>query len=192
MSLEELYDILLSDNPSSILRDREEELFCLIPGLKACKGFNQNNEWHIYDVYEHILHVVENVSPNLILRLAALFHDIGKPLSYTEDKKGVGHFYGHWETSQRLFHDFATRHSIPEDVRSRVSHLIYYHDINLSKLDSRGLSEIVSLFGEEGILQLFELKRADLLAQNAKYNYLLGEYDIQKKKLLRFSERNPD
>ena len=61
MSLEELFDILLKENASDILRIKEEELFALIPELRTCKDFNQNSDWHIYDVFEHILHVIDNV-----------------------------------------------------------------------------------------------------------------------------------
>ena len=188
MTIEELYEILLSDKPSCILKSREKELFYLIPELDKCKGFEQNNDWHIYDVYEHILHVVDNVSPNLIIRLAALFHDIGKPLSYTEDENGVGHFYGHWEASQKIFIEFANKYNIDLNIREKVSQLIYYHDINISKLDNVELKEIIDKFSNEVIIQLFELKRADLLAQNKKYNYILNEYDIQKKKVLKLKE----
>jgi len=77
--------ILLEDNVYELLKENEKELFELIPELEKCKGFNQNNKWHIFDVYEHIIHVVSFVQPNKYLRLAALFHDIGKPLTYTED-----------------------------------------------------------------------------------------------------------
>ena len=83
----ELFKILLSDKPSDRIKNNEKEIFEFIPELKDCKGFNQNNDWHVYDVYEHILHVVDYVEEDLILRLTALFHDIGKPLSYTEDSK---------------------------------------------------------------------------------------------------------
>ena len=89
MSLEELFDILLKENASDILRIKEEELFALIPELRTCKYFNQNSDWHIYDVFEHILHVIDNVPANLVMRLTALFHDIGKPNVYTEDENGV-------------------------------------------------------------------------------------------------------
>ena len=188
MTLEELYDILLSYRPSIILKNKEKELFCFIPELEKCKGFDQNNEWHVYDVYEHILHVVDNVSPNLILRLAALFHDIGKPFSYTEDENGVGHFNGHWEVSQRLFNEFANKHNMDVNISNRISNLIYYHDINISKLDDNGLSEILNKLDNEGIMQLFKLKKADLLAQNEKYNYILDEYEVQKNKLITFNK----
>ena len=190
MTIKELYELLLSDKPSCILKSKERELFCLIPELEKCKGFNQNSDWHIYDVYEHILHVIDNVSTNLVIRLAALFHDIGKPFSYTEDKNGIGHFYGHWEVSQKLFVEFANKYNIDVSIRDRVSQLIYYHDINLSKLDSTELKEIIDNFNNEGIIQLFELKRADLLAQNEKYKYILTEYDVQKKKILKLKSDN--
>ena len=57
MSIEELYNILLNEKPSEKLKNKEQELFKLIPEMEKCKNFNQNNEWHIYDVYEHILQV---------------------------------------------------------------------------------------------------------------------------------------
>ena len=192
MPLEELYKVLLSDTPSSILKSREKELFYLIPELEKCNGFEQNNDWHIYDVYEHILHVVDNVNPNLVMRLAALFHDIGKPSSYKEDENGTGHFYGHWEESQKIFIEFANKYNIDENICNRVSQLIYYHDINLAKLNSTELKKIMDMFGNEGIIQLFELKRADLLAQNEKYKYILTEYDVQKENILKLKRVDED
>lgn len=182
MSIERLYSILLEEKPSYSLLCNEKELFKLIPELDICKGFNQNNEWHIYDVYEHILHVVDNVPNDLVLRLAALFHDIGKPISYKEDENGVGHFYGHWETSQKIFDSFASKYGLDKAISDLVSNLIYYHDINITKLDS--YDEIYGVFDIEGIKMLYQLKKADLLAQNPKYHYILNEYNNQEQKLL--------
>ena len=184
MTLEELYELLLVKKPSSYLKNNEKELFDLIPEIKICKGFDQKNEWHIYDVYEHILHVVDSVPPTLVMRLTALFHDIGKPLTYTEDENGVGHFYGHWEASQRIFDAFAKKCGIDEEIRKRVSDLIYYHDINVSRLGKSKLEEMTQRLGKDGIAQLFDLKKADLLAQNEKYHYLLEEQQRQKEKVL--------
>lgn len=95
MTYSDLIEILISDDVYNGLKQNKEAIFLLIPELKICNGFNQNNKWHIYDVFEHILHVVSGVNNNLCLRLAALFHDIGKPQTYTEDENGVGHFYNH-------------------------------------------------------------------------------------------------
>ena len=184
MTINELYEILLSDKPSEELKLREDELFELIPELKVCKGFDQNNEWHIYDVYEHILHVVDGVSPNLTLRLAALFHDIGKPISYKEDENKIGHFRGHWDESIKIFNKFSDKFDIDKDIKLKIIYLIYYHDINVSKIDGIKLKEMIDILGIEGIKELYELKKSDLLAQNKKYHYILNDYDTQKKTIL--------
>jgi tRNA nucleotidyltransferase (CCA-adding enzyme) len=180
----ELYNLLLSEKPSEQLKTHEKELFTLIPELSTCKGFNQNNEWHIYDVYEHILHVIDNVPSNIVMRLTALFHDIGKPLSYIEDENKVGHFYGHWEVSQKIFTSFAEKNNIDHDISERVSNLIYYHDINVSKLNENELKEMFQKLNYDGIEELYEFKKADLLAQNEKYHYILDEYPKQKEEIL--------
>lgn len=179
MDIKQLFDILMKDKPSIDLLNKEEQLFELIPELEKCKGFNQNNEWHIYDVYEHILHVVDNVPRNIALRLASLFHDIGKPESYTEDSNGIGHFYGHWETSKNIFEEFSKKHDLNKDLSKLVSNLIYYHDINIDKLED------IEVFNIDEIKMLYELKKADLLAQNKKYHYILNYYDKQEKKLIK-------
>ncbi|HZK84515.1 MAG TPA: CCA tRNA nucleotidyltransferase [Desulfosporosinus sp.] len=48
-----------------------------IPELARLKGLVQNR-YHTKDAWEHTRHVVRNTAPRLDLRLAALFHDIGK------------------------------------------------------------------------------------------------------------------
>ena len=86
-------------------------------------------------MYEHILHVLDGVTDNLVLRLAALFHDIGKPYVYTIDEEGVGHFYGHWDKSLEIFESFAKKFNISDDIKQLVSNLILYHDLNIGKLN---------------------------------------------------------
>lgn len=186
MSIDELYNILLSENPREELLNHEEQLFGLIPELRVCKGFDQHSEWHVYDVYEHILHVVENVPSDIALRLTALFHDIGKPYSFTLDLNGVGHFYGHWNESLKIFSDFSKKHNIDSDLSSLVSKLIFYHDKNISKLDDEEKDMFFKTFDSDGIKKLYQIKRADLLAQNSKYHYILDNYNDQEDKLLSY------
>ena len=64
----------------------------VIPELLPMRGFDQKNDHHIYDVLEHTAAVVEAVEAQPRLRLAALFHDIGKPRRFSEDEEGTGHF----------------------------------------------------------------------------------------------------
>lgn len=184
MTLEELYKIILSDKPSDLIKENEEKIFEMIPELIVCKGFDQHNEWHIYDVYEHILYVVDGVKSDIVLRLAALFHDVGKPIKYTEDENKVGHFFGHWEESQRIFNEFANKYNIDKDITNKVSNLIYYHDLNVGQLDDSEIDKLIDIFGKDGMEDLYELKRSDLLAHSTKYHVRLDDYNNQFKYIM--------
>lgn len=179
-----LYEILLSDKPSFHIRKNEDYVFSLIPGLDKCKGFNQNNIWHIYDVYEHILHVVDGVPNNLTIRLAALFHDVGKPDMYTLDENGVGHFYNHWVRSREVFEEFAIKYNLDPKIKDSVSKLIFYHDIRLEKVGEEVKDRLANDLDKEEMTQLFQLKRSDLLAQNPQFHNLLSMYDEQEKEMM--------
>lgn len=139
MELNLLMNILTQDKPSELIRNNEEEIFKIIPELSICKNFNQNNIWHIYDVYEHILHVIDGVPNNINLRIAALFHDIGKPFVYKEDELGVGHFYAHWIKSKEIFDNFAEKYNIDKSTKEIISNLILYHDLNIEKITDEEL-----------------------------------------------------
>lgn len=179
MKLDLLYEILSSEKPSELIKKNEKYIFEIIPELSVCKGFNQNNPWHVYDVYEHILHVVDGTDANIILRMTALFHDIGKPFVYTEDDDKIGHFYKHWEKSNEIFLNFASKYNLDKNLVSIVSLLINYHDIRIDLNDKKTIDKVKNL-GKENIELLYKIKRADLKAQSSKYHYLLKKYDDEE------------
>ena len=185
MNVEKLYEILLEDKPSIAIKENEDYVFSLIPELKVCKGFEQNNPWHIYDVYEHILHVIDEIPKDLNLRIVALFHDIGKPRTYTVDEEGVGHFHNHWNVSKEIFLDFCKRNDIKDLPIDKIAQLITFHDIRFKDVDDKAL-EFFKYFDLEFINNLFAIKRADLLGQNPEYHYQLKDYEIQKEKILEY------
>lgn len=190
MSIEELIYILKTRSPSTIIRESEEEVFKLIPELEECKGFDQHNEeWHPYDVYEHILRVVDNVENDEVLRMSALFHDLGKPQTFELDKYGIGHFSDHWFISKDIFEDFAEKHSYDKTKAKEISNIIRFHDLNLGKVDGKLKEEVINSFDKEGIIKLFKLKRADLLAQSKEKRKLLKDYDKQEKAFKLIYER---
>lgn len=186
-----LNEILLLNKPSIYIKLYEDMIFDLIPELKVSKGFKQNNKWHIYDVYDHTLNVVDYVdASNINLRYAALFHDIGKPYVYSEDENGVGHFYGHWDKSLELFLKFAKRNLFSENDIEQISKLIKYHDINFEHLTEEELHEIINIFSRDELTLLFKLKRADLLSQSSEFHYLLEKYYDQSKRVLELKDNN--
>ena len=189
MNYVNLTEILLSNNVYNILKQNEKEIFKLIPELEICKGFNQNNKWHIYDVYEHILHVVSGVDCNIYLRLSALFHDIGKPLVYTEDEDKIGHFFNHWNKSIEIFQKYQDKFGLSQEEINIIISLIFYHDINIEKMSMEEKQIMINLIGIANIEYLFELKKADLLAQSSKYHYLLVNINNQEKSIVKIKTK---
>ena len=183
MTFYELLEMLLSDDVYNKLKQNEQKLFELIPELKTCKGFNQNNKWHIYDVYEHILHVIDNTKPNIYLRLCALFHDIGKPLVYIEDENGIGHFYNHWNKSIEIFKKYQECFELSAKEIALINALIFYHDIKVNKLNVKELKDMIDEIGETNVKLLSDFKRADLLAQSPEFHNQLLDINNQEEKV---------
>ena len=89
---DELRRMLVSPRPRLALEllDAGGLLEVVLPEVAACKGVQQSG-YHTHDVFGHTLLTVERVPPDLVLRLAALFHDVGKPLTATGDGAFTGH-----------------------------------------------------------------------------------------------------
>jgi len=79
--LAEFKQLLLSENAVNILREYYDVISVFIPEISPMVGFCQYNSYHCYDVWEHTLHALSYADNNIIIRLAVLFHDIGKPHS---------------------------------------------------------------------------------------------------------------
>ena len=99
----ELDKILLAPFPHLGLKKVHEigALPYTIPELIPAIGFEQN-KFHIHDVFEHTLWVLERAPQDLILRWSAIFHDIGKPHTLSVDSDGSRHFYSHETVSEDL------------------------------------------------------------------------------------------
>lgn len=89
---DELRKMLASPRPTLALEllDQATLLEVILPELVACKGVQQGG-YHTHDVFGHTLLVVQATPPDLLLRVAALFHDVGKPATARGDGTFVGH-----------------------------------------------------------------------------------------------------
>lgn len=91
----ELCKLLCGKGCLDLLLNYSDVITTIIPELTPCVGFDQNNRYHQYTIYDHIAHAVSNYTgADVTTKVALLLHDIGKPQCYTEDANG-GHFYGH-------------------------------------------------------------------------------------------------
>ncbi|MFZ2635122.1 MAG: polynucleotide adenylyltransferase, partial [Rectinemataceae bacterium] len=100
---DEFSKILLSPLPSRGLRLMESTgiLFESLPEFRVCRGATQKGG-HAFDVLDHLYASVDAAPPDLVLRLSALFHDVGKPASRKEGEDGVPTFHRHEEISAAL------------------------------------------------------------------------------------------
>jgi tRNA nucleotidyltransferase (CCA-adding enzyme) len=169
----ELDKILLLDNPSSYIKEYKEIFFNIFPGLRVCDGFDQQTKYHNLDVLSHILKVVDNVDNNIISRLSALLHDIKKPDCFTKDEKG-GHFYGHWIKSMEYANKILKDFNYSNDIIRRVCNLIEYHDYKIEN-NKKAILSFIYIFKTEDIDLLFDLKKADIIAQHPNYRYQIEE-----------------
>ncbi len=78
------------------------------------------------DVLSHTLAVVEKTTPELIVRLAALFHDIGKPATRDFGPEGVT-FHHHEVVGARLTRERLRSLRYPREVVEQVAQLVFLH-----------------------------------------------------------------
>lgn len=78
------------------------------------------------DVFEHTLRVIDRTRPDLVLRWAALLHDIGKPKTIVQTDHEI-HFPGHEHVGERLSAEILTRLRADSHLISRVSRLAGLH-----------------------------------------------------------------
>ena len=76
---DEFNKILVNENVKDYLEEYFDVFTVFLPELKVFKGYNQSNPHHKDDLLIHTLKVVSLVPNDLVLKLAALFHDLGKP-----------------------------------------------------------------------------------------------------------------
>jgi len=160
---EEFFKIVLSKTPSygiNLMKDTGV-LDVILPEITKAIEFNQHNSHHDKDVFSHTLCVLDKTSPILHLRLAALFHDIGKPYTLTIDEKGIGHFYEHDKLGAKMAKEILQRWKSSNELIEKVSILIYKHMTQHANLKEKGLKRLLAALGEDEIFTLLELQKAD-------------------------------
>jgi poly(A) polymerase len=87
------------------------------------------NAWHIYDVWTHTFRVLGAlpVDAGIVLRLAALLHDIAKPATRTVSDDGAVHFYGHEDVGADIARGILGRLKFDNDTIRDVCSLVRLH-----------------------------------------------------------------
>lgn len=118
------------------------------------------NEWHAYDVYRHSLATLDAAPPgDLLLRLAALLHDVGKPRT-----KDGPHFYRHEHVGADLSVAMLERLRFSRDAVTTVEHLVRQHMYSADpELAPRAIRRFVNRIGVDHLERLFALRHADVI-----------------------------
>ena len=165
---DEISKLLIGKNPSLGLRTFVESGLSsyTIPELNALKIEVDPNHHH-KDVYEHTLTVVDNVSPTLIRRLGALFHDIAKP-NTKGIENGKVHFRHHEvvgaKMTKRILQELKYDKKTIKDVALLVELHLRPHTFKMGWTDSAVRRYIVD--AGEVLDDLNNLVRADVTTKN--------------------------
>lgn len=123
---------------------------------------------HYKEVYPHTLKVVDRTEADLVLRWAALLHDIAKPATYGITE-GEVHFFGHEKLGAAMARRILTRLRRPQEVVEQVEQLIAEH-LRIGLYDASWSDGAVRRFLRETAPitdRLFALSRADITSQRA-------------------------
>lgn len=188
---EEINTILLSDQPSRGI----SMLFQLgimkyvLPEIMPMAAFGQFNPHHDKDVLGHTLDVVDHVPAKLHLRLAALFHDCGKPGTFTVDRNGIGHFYGHEKRSVEIAEAALLRLKYDKKTIQKVLTLIEHHMVSIDMKNELKLKNLIRKLDKVNINDLFELKTADFVSKPESGNTKLFEINALRDRIFDIIER---
>ncbi len=123
------------------------------------------NKHHIYTVFEHNVRALDYAAGkdySLLVRLASLLHDVGKPRS----KKGDGPdstFYNHEHIGARLAAQALDRLKFPKDFSEQVVHLVRNHLFyyNVDEVSEAGVRRFLRRIGVEHLDDLIKVREAD-------------------------------
>lgn len=135
----------------------------ILPELAACIEITQPGGYHAYDVFEHSILTVDHAPRELVIRLAALFHDICKPETKVPTQHGAT-FYGHEKRGARAVQRALQRLRYSNQIIEQVALLVDKHMFTTGVTD-KGVRRLIRKMGEELVFSLLDLRRADVVAQ---------------------------
>lgn len=147
---------------ANLLMEYSDVFSEFIPEIKPMVGHDQKTPWHKYDVFEHTARAVELTPNDPTLRLAAFFHDIGKPSAFQIDSMGKGHFPLHQGKSAEMTEQIMRRMKFDTQSIKTVGVLVKHHDEPLThNMNPQNIKLLLKEIGEENLRRLVPIQMAD-------------------------------
>ncbi|MBR4790213.1 MAG: HD domain-containing protein [Treponema sp.] len=169
---DEFEKILLSAKPSVGLKLLEETglLAIFIPEFSVCRGCVQSDQrgFHKFDVLDHLFYACDGApAEKLNVRLAALFHDIGKPEAkkIAEDENGIQTitFYNHESIGEKITRSTLTRLKFSNSMIDNVCHLVKEHMFHYeSNWTKAAVRRFIIRVKPECLEDLYDVRLADM------------------------------
>lgn len=176
----ELNKMLMGEHVGKALRTMRDTgvMAHFLPELAPVIGFDQESKYHDLTLDEHIISVVENTAKldaPLEVRLAALFHDSGKPAAAFRGKDGRLHYYGdethpeHAVAGAEIARAALKRLNYPEATIDRVERLVRHHMVTASGTRRPGkIRRWRAEVGADLVDDLLTLRRADIASKDGE------------------------
>ena len=163
--LTELKKLLTGPQAGRTLLDSLPVLGVVLPQLLPLEGFDQHNPHHHLDLWTHTCQVVDGCPREAEIRLAALFHDVAKPLCQSWGEDGNAHYIGHGAMSAEIARSCLNRLKSDGETVRQVTALVCHHD-DPPPQTRKGVARLLGKLGPEMTGKLLALRRADILAQS--------------------------
>lgn len=189
---DEFIKIIESANPSLgiILLEKTKLLSHIIPELQEGIGCEQGGA-HKYAVFEHLLGALDHAAKkgfSTELRLAALFHDIGKPRTRRPGIKKAYTFYGHEVVGARMTKKILERLRFKKDMSELIVQLVRSHMFfsDTEQITLSAVRRIITNVGKEHIWELMDIRECDRVGMNkTEAPYRLRKYHAMIEECLR-------
>lgn len=108
-------------NNNGFMRDIDMSI-----GMMHLMEYDQNNKHHNETLGRHIIRTYNNCGDNALAKMAAFWHDMGKPFCRTTDNDGESHYYGHAIVSAYMYLAYTAQ--VAQSISTFVVLLIEFHD----------------------------------------------------------------
>ncbi|MBI5134590.1 MAG: HD domain-containing protein [Candidatus Taylorbacteria bacterium] len=190
---EEFVRILMSDVPmNALIMSRELGVIPYIAKeLEESYDIEQNMA-HAYDVWEHLLRTVQHAADKkypLEIRIAALFHDIGKPRTRRVSRETKYTFYGHEVVGAKMTEKILKNLNFSRETVDYVVKLVRWHMFfsDTEQITLSAVRRMIANVGKERIWDLMNVRICDRIGTGRpKENpYRLRKYKAMVEEALR-------